>query len=80
MYLPRGVFMQVVVDWLESNAYSNLKRFPEKIHFFADEVTWENTLHKLEHQDPRDGALVTEMVSLEGGTTGEVRGGEGCGQ
>ena len=48
-----------MVDWLESNAYSNLKKFPEKIHFFADEVTWENTLHRLEHKDDN---LVTEMV------------------
>ena len=56
---------QLVVDWLEANAKSNLSRFPEKIHFFADEVTWENTLHKLHTNEVRrEEHLVTEMVRV----------------
>ena len=55
--------LQLVVDWLETNAQSNLTRFSEKIHYFADEVSWENTLHKLQTRDvQREERLVTEMV------------------
>lgn len=52
---------QVVVDWLEKNAQSNLGRYPEKISYFADSVTWENTLHHLK-QETNDGRMVTKMV------------------
>ena len=54
-----------MVDWLEKNAKSNLKRYPEKINYFADVVTWENTLHSLQH-GRNDGSMVTEMVRLFG--------------
>ena len=55
------------MDWLEKNARSNLSHFPEKIHYYADEVTWENTFHKLQYtrdlqEIHKEGHLVTEMV------------------
>ena len=58
----------MVVDWLENNAHSTLSQFPEKIHFFADEVTWENTLHMLNRRqcvgDSDRDHMVTEMVGV----------------
>ena len=59
------VYMQEVVDWLEKNARSNLKYFPEKIHFFADDVMWENTFHRLQFaRDTDRDHIITEMVTM----------------
>ncbi len=51
-----------MVDWLEKNAHSNLKKFPEKINYFADMVTWENTLDHLKEKRNDNRHMVTEMV------------------
>ena len=40
---------QLVVDWLEKNALSNLEEHPCKINYFADTISWDNTLHDLQH-------------------------------
>ena len=58
-----------MVDWLEGNALSNLESYPVKVNYFADSVTWENTLHDIEHGIGR-GHIVTEMVSGRGGGGG----------
>lgn len=39
---------QLVVDWLEKNALSNLEDHPSKINYFADTITWDNTLYDLQ--------------------------------
>ena len=53
---------QLVVDWLERNALSNLESFPAKVNYFADSVTWENTLLDIQ-SGLNQGHLVTEVVS-----------------
>ena len=66
MRLCRSVFMfslQLVVDWLERNALSNLESFPAKVNYFADSVTWENTLLDIQ-SGINQGHLVTEVVSM----------------
>ena len=66
MRLRRSVFMfslQLVVDWLERNALSNLESFPAKVNYFADSVTWENTLLDIQ-SGINQGHLVTEVVSI----------------
>ena len=55
MVLP----FQIVVDWLEKNALSNLESFPTKVNYFTDSVTWENTLHDIRNGINREH-LVTE--------------------
>ena len=52
------------MDWLEKNAFSNLESFPTKVNYFADSVTWENTLHDIRNGINREH-LVTEVVSAE---------------
>lgn len=52
---------QLVVDWLEQSARASLEQFPVKVSYFADSVSWENTLHDITHGiDSRH--IVTEMV------------------
>jgi len=51
---------QIVVDWLEKNALSNLESFPTKVNYFTDSVTWENTLHDIRNGINREH-LVTEV-------------------
>ena len=55
------LFFQLVVDWLERNALSNLESFPAKVNYFADSVTWENTLLDIQ-SGLNQGHLVTEVV------------------
>ena len=60
MHVFVGV-LKLVVDWLETNAYSNLMHFPEKIRYFTDEVLWEATLSSLE-DGSKEPNMVTELV------------------
>ena len=53
--------LQLVVDWLETNAKSNLKHYPEKIRYFTDGVMWEGTLGALQDGSV-EANMVTEMV------------------
>jgi nuclear pore complex protein Nup107 len=51
---------QLVVDWLERLARVGLETYPAKAAYFADNVSWENTLHDITHGVDCD-FLVTEM-------------------
>ena len=55
------VLLQLVVDWLERLARVGLETYPAKAAYFADNVSWENTLHDITHGVDCD-FLVTEMV------------------
>ena len=54
------------MDWLEQSARTDLDQFPVKVSYFADSVSWENTLHDITHGLDK-GHIVTEMVSGGGG-------------
>ena len=55
--------LQLVVDWLEQNAQSNLEKYPDKVNYYADNVNWENTLHCLKNKINTD-RIVSEMVCV----------------
>lgn len=51
---------QLVVDWLEKISRNSLEQFPDKIKYFADSVSWENTVHDIQ-QGLNKGMIVSEV-------------------
>ncbi|XP_070540867.1 nuclear pore complex protein Nup107-like [Ptychodera flava] len=57
---------QVVIDWLERNSADQLEDYYDKVEFYSQTVSWENTLHALEQKrsgNPSipDRPMVTSM-------------------
>ncbi|XP_019849419.1 PREDICTED: nuclear pore complex protein Nup107-like isoform X1 [Amphimedon queenslandica] len=50
---------QIVVDWLEDIASRQLSNFPAKVKYYTDSVSWESTLHDVQHN------LNTEHIVTE---------------
>ncbi|XP_077992386.1 nuclear pore complex protein Nup107-like [Glandiceps talaboti] len=57
---------QVVIDWLERNAADQLEDYYDKVEFYSQTVSWENTLHILQQKkadipSAQDRPMVTSM-------------------